>query len=290
MAAILFLKQELAGLTPMDPLLELTGALYGGSSLVLHHGGALSISFTSKSPSVMRYMLSLSAHALSGWQPGQATLARAGRKLSFNIDLAPIQVQQLFSGLSPLEPALLEKRLRGKRAAAAFSKGFFLISGYAASDGTHLEFCCSLPVGRRLVEHSLTSLHVKHGSQIRRSSEITYLKSRQDIMSLLAAWGASNSLIALEEVQLERDMDNQINRSVNAELSNLQRETIALDSLKAAFDAADHTLLSPRTIQVIQIRLKYPDLPLSKLVDKIPGSLSKSTIHYHIEKVLRNAR
>lgn len=290
MATMQFLKQELAGLEPMDALLEMTGALYGGSSLVLHHGGALSISFTSKSPSIMRYMLSQAEHALLGWRSGQATLARAGRKLSFTVDLTAVQVQQLFSGLSPLEPVLIEKRLRGKRAAAAFSKGFFLISGYAAPEGTHLEFSCSLPVGRRLVERALTSLGVTHGSQVRRSSEITYLKSRQGIMSLLAAWGASTSLMSLEEVQLERDMGNQINRSVNAELGNLERETIALDTLKAAFDAADLALLSPRTIQVVQMRLKYPELPLSQLVDKIPGSLSKSAIHYHIDKVLRNAR
>jgi len=290
MATMQFLKQELAGLEPMDALLEMTGALYGGSSLVLRHGGTLSISFTSKSPFIMRYVLSQAAHALSEWQPDQATLARAGRKLSFTVDLTPVQVHQLFSNLSPLEPILIEKRLRGKRAAAAFSKGFFLISGYAAPEGTHLEFSCSLPVGRRLVERALTSLHVTHGSQVRRSSEITYLKSRQGIMSLLAAWGASSSLMSLEEVQLERDMGNQINRSVNAELGNLERETAALDMLKAAFDAVDLTLLSPRTIQVVQTRLKYPELPLSQLVDKIPGRLSKSTIHYHLEKVIRNAR
>ena len=290
MATIEFLKQELAGLPSKDPLLELSGALYGGSSLVIHHGGALSISFTSKSPSIMRYVLSLSSHALFSWQPGQALLSRAGHKLSFSVDLTPVQVQQLFSGLSPLEPAQLERRLRGKRAAAAFTRGFFLISGYAAVQGTHLEFSCSLPVGRRLVERSLTSLRVTHGSQIRRASEITYLKSRQDIMTLLATWGASNSLVSLEELQLERDVDNQVNRSVNAELGNLERETIAVNELRAAFDRTDRTRLSPRTIEVVQARLRYPDLPLSQLADKIPGSISKSTVHYHIDKVLRNAR
>jgi hypothetical protein len=290
MATIEFLKQELAGLPSTDPLLELFGALYGGSSLVLHHGGAMSISFTSKSPLIMRYVLSLSSHALASWQPGQALLSRAGHKLSFNVDLTPVQVRQLFSGLSPLEPVQLERRLRGKHAAAAFTRGFFLISGYAAVQGTHLEFSCSLSVGRRLVERSLTSLRLTHGSQIRRVSEITYLKSRQDIMSLLAAWGASNSLVSLEELQLERDMDNQVNRSVNAELGNLQRETMAVDVLRAAFDRADRTCLSSRTIEVVRARLRYPDLPLSQLADKIPGCVSKSTIHYHIGKVLRNAR
>lgn len=290
MATIEFLKQELAGLPSTDPLLELSGALYGGSSLVLRHGGVMSISFTSKSPFIMRYVLSLSSHALASWQPRQALLSRAGHKLSFSVDLIPVQVQQLFSGLSPLEPGHLERRLRGKRAAAAFTRGFFLISGYAAVQGTHLEFSCSLPVGRRLVERSLTSLRVTHGSEIRRLSEITYLKSRQDIMSLLAAWGASNSLVALEELQLERDMDNQINRSVNAELGNLERETMAVDELRAAFDRIDRTCLSSRTIEVVQARLRHPDLPLSQLAGKIPGSVSKSTIHYHIDKVIRNAR
>ncbi|HWQ21199.1 MAG TPA: DNA-binding protein WhiA [Clostridia bacterium] len=285
-----FLKQELAGLPSTDPLLELSGALYGGSSLVLHHGGALSISFTSKSPSIMRYVLSLSSHALISWEPGQALLSRVGHKLSFSVDLTPAQTHQLFSGLSPLEPVRLERRLRGKHAAAAFTKGFFLISGYAAVQGTHLEFSCSLPVGRRLVERSLTSLQVTHGSQIRRSSEITYLKSRQDIMALLGTWGASSSLMSLEELQLEREVDNQVNRSVNAELGNLERETIAVDELRAAFDRTDRTCLSPRTIEVVQARLRYPDLPLSQLAGKIPGAVSKSTIHYHIDKVLRNAR
>lgn len=289
MATIEFLKQELAGLPSSDPLLELSGALYGGSSLVLRHGGALSISFTSKSPLIMRYVLSLSSHALTSWKPRQALLSRAGHKLNFSVDLTPVQAQQLFSGLSPLEPTHLERRLRGKRAAAAFTRGFFLISGYAAVQGTHLEFSCSLPVGRRLVEHSLTSLRVTHGSQIRRASEITYLKSRQDIMSLLAAWGALNSLVSLEELQLERNMDNQVNRSVNAELGNLQRETMAINLLRAAFDRSDRTCLSSRTIEVVRARLRYPDLPLSKLADKIPGCISKSTIHYHIDKVLRNA-
>ena len=290
MATIEFLKQELAGLPSSDPLLELCGALYGGSSLVIHHGGALSISFTSKSPSIMRYVLSLSSHALVSWKPRQALLSRAGHKLSFSVDLTPVQVQQLFSGLSPLEPAQLERRLRGKRAAAAFTKGFFLISGYAAVQGTHLEFSCSLPVGRRLVERSLASLRVTHGSQIRRTSEITYLKSRQDIMTLLATWGASSSLVSLEELQLERDVDNQVNRSVNAELGNLERETMAVDELRAAFDRTDRTCLSPRTIEVVRARLKYPGLPLSQLAGKIPGSVSKSTIHNHIDKVLRSAR
>jgi DNA-binding protein WhiA len=145
-------------------------------------------------------------------------------------------------------------------------------------------------VGRRLVERSLTALRVTHGSQIRRVSEITYLKSRQGIMTLLAAWGASNSLVSLEELQLEKDMDNQVNRSVNAELGNLQRETIAVDVLRAAFDRTDRACLSSRTIEVVQARLRYPGLPLSQLPDKMPGCVSKSTIHYHIDKVLRNAR
>jgi len=284
-----FLKQELAGLNPAYPLLELSGALYGGSSLVLRHGGALSISFTSKSPLIMRYLLTLSSTALANWKPEQAMLSRIGHKLSFSVDLTAIQVQQLFSGVSPLEPTALERHLRSKYAAAAFTRGFFLMSGYAAGDGTHLEFSCSLPIGRHLVERSLTTFQIVHGSQIRRTSEITYVKSREGIMSLLGAWGASNSLLSLEELQLEKDMDNQINRSVNAELGNLERETAAFDRLRSSFDRADRSRLSSRTLEVVQARLRYPDLPLSKLADKIPGHVSKSTIQYHINKVLRNA-
>jgi DNA-binding protein WhiA len=124
---------------------------------------------------------------------------------------------------------------------------------------------------------------------MRRTSEITYVKSREAIMSLLGIWGASSSLLALEELQLEKEMDNQINRSVNAELGNLERETMAFDRLRAAFDRVDRARLSSRTLEVVEARLRYPDLPLSKLADKIPGNLSKSTIHYHIDKVLRYA-
>lgn len=285
-----FLKHELAGLTPVYPLLELSGALYGGSSLVLGHGGTLSISFTSKSPLIMQYLLNLSSTALVHWKPKQALLSRVSHKISVRIDLTAVQAQQLFSDLSPLEPAALERRLRSKHAAAAFTKGFFLLSGYAAPDGTHLEFSCSLPIGRRLVERSLTTLQIVHGSQIRRTSEITYLKSREGIMSLLGAWGASSSLLSLEELQLEKSMDNQINRSVNAELGNLERETAAFDRLRLSFEKADRSRLSPRTLEVVQARLKYPDLPLSRLSDKIPGRISKSAIEYHINKVLRSAR
>ncbi len=289
MPTIEYLKQELGSLPSSDPLTELCGILYGGSSLVLHHGGALSIAFSSKSPMIMRYVLSLTTRALTEWQPDQALLFRTGRKLNFSVDLTPSQVLQLFGESSPLEPSFLEQRLHGKRAAIAFSKGFFLISGYAARDGRHLEFSCSLPIGRQLVERSLTTLHLPHGSIVRRESEVTYLKSRQGIMSLLASWKAVNALVSLEELQLEKDMENQVNRTVNAELSNLQRETLAVDRLRSAFEQIDRTKLSPRTVQVVQARLKYPDLALSHLSDKIPGHLSKSAIHYHINKVLQNA-
>jgi len=107
MATIEFLKQELAGLPSTDPLLELSGSLYGGSSLVLRHGGALSISFTSKSPFIMRYVLSLSSHALANWQPRQALLSRAGHKLSFSVDLTLVQHSNCSRDSVPWSPPSL---------------------------------------------------------------------------------------------------------------------------------------------------------------------------------------
>ena len=290
MATIEFLKHELVQLPAVNPLMELTGALYGGNSLVLGHGGSLSLSFTSRSPSTIRFLMSRSGEALAHWRSEQGQVSRVGRKLNLTIALSANQVEQLFSTDAPFKPVALMQHLRRRHAAAAFAKGFFIVSGYAAPDGTHLEFSCSMPVGRRLVEHALTSLHIGHSFERRGSFEVTYVKARSDIKSLLAAWGAADSLVSLEELEVERGMDNSVNRSVNAEMANLQRETIAVEELRSAFDRVDRSQLSPQTVLIVETRLRYPDLPLSRLSDKMPGKISKSTIEYHIRKVLHHAR
>ncbi len=290
MATIEFLKHELVRLPSANPLMELTGALYGGNSLVLGHGGSLSLSFTSRNPSTIRFLMSRSADALAHWRPQQGGVSRTGRKLNLTIALSANQVEQLFSTDAPFKPVALMRQLRARHAAAAFTKGFFIVSGYVARDGTHLEFSCSMPVGRRLVEHALTSLHVSHSFERRGGFEVTYVKARNDIKSLLSAWGAVESLVSLEELEVERGMDNSVNRSVNAEMANLQRETIAVEELRSAFDRVDRSQLSQQTVRIVETRLRYPDLPLSRLSDKMPGRISKSTIDYHIRKVLRHAR
>jgi DNA-binding protein WhiA len=96
--------------------------------------------------------------------------------------------------------------------------------------------------------------------------------------------------VSLEELEVERGMDNSVNRSVNAEMANLQRETIAVEELRSEFDRVDRSQLSQKTVRIVDTRLRYPDLPLSRLSDKMPVRISKSTIDYHIRKVLRHAR
>ncbi|MDO9100275.1 MAG: DNA-binding protein WhiA [Caldisericota bacterium] len=282
------LKQELVSTGGENPLYEFYGAIYGGGSLLLGHGGSLAIGFVSQSPLIMRYVLSLSSTVLGKNKTGTA-LSRTGARLGFSFELAPEHVTLLFRQMSPLQPSFLDRELRRRKFSAAFARGFFISSGYAAKDGRHLEFSCWLPLGRRLIERSLTTLGIRHANMTRRNAEVTYIKSRTDIMRLLAYWNAGSAFIALEELQLEKDIENQVNRTVNAEMGNIARGMRAIEQLRTAVAKTDQSRLSERTRQVILARLRFPDLPLSQLPKKIPGHPSKSTIQYHIRKALNDA-
>lgn len=188
----------------------------------------------------------------------------------------------------------------------AYLKGIFLSCGYLSTPrdkdaedyngkkGYHLEF----NLNSNMVMDDLTVIisrlcgFDKNNIKARCNSTSLYIKSAQHISDCLAAMGASNGVMMLQEVMANRAMRNHLNRGNNFILANIDKSITAARNQIEAIEKIDRTMglkeLDARLQQTAKIRIKYPDASLTDLAD-ITGD-SKSKLNHRIRKILEIAK
>lgn len=122
----------------------------------------------------------------------------------------------------------------------------------------------------------------------RKNEYIVYLKDGESIIKFLNVIGAHNAMMELENVRIVKEMRNNVNRAVNCETANLNKVVKAAVRQVACIKYIDeHMGLCelPQPLQEIaKLRLDYPDVSLSDLVE-YAGGLGKSGINHRLKKL-----
>ncbi len=166
--------------------------------------------------------------------------------------------------------------LQNRCCRAAFIRGAFMAGGFVADPrgDFHLEIAVT---GERFA-HDIITLMSEHGIKARlnrrRGSYAIYLKSFDDVVTLLRAMGGTLSAQAIENVRHLKSLKNDVNRRVNAELANQLRSTNAAGDQMELIDAAEHMIglrnLPPAVREFCDLRRTYPEISLADL-----GALAK---------------
>ena len=128
----------------------------------------------------------------------------------------------------------------------------------------------------------------------RGDQSLAYAKGIDRIAGVLAAAGASDAALALQERAVVRSARANANRVANADHANLVRAgRAAHEQLEAVrrlqradrLDELSHTLR-----EVAELRLKNPSLSLRDLGRKCDPAVSKATAHRRLRAVLRIAQ
>ena len=181
----------------------------------------------------------------------------------------------------------------------AYLRGALIAGGFVADPrgDFHLEIAVQGEELARALAGLLEELGIHARVNPRRGTYAVYVKSADDIRTLLSALGADRALAEIEDARAVKSVKNDVNRRVNAELANQTRSAGAAQKqmeLIAELEALGLRDDLPEALETFcSLREAYPDLSLRDLGEMAEPPLSKSALYHRVlrlEKLVAEAR
>ncbi len=175
----------------------------------------------------------------------------------------------------------------------AFLRGVLLARGSMSlgPSGVHVEFpsrarSTAETLGQRLGEVGIRSSQIE-----RRGRHVVYLKGQEDVAGLLRITGANRGLLDFESGRVGRDVQNRLNRLLNAEEANLSRTVHAADrQLQAigALEASGELEHLPTALrEAARERRLHPEADLDALAAGL--GISRSAANHRLRRLVELA-
>ena len=120
-----------------------------------------------------------------------------------------------------------------------------------------------------------------------------YLKDGEEISKFLALLGAHKSVIKFEEIRVQREMNNKINRIVNCETANLNKTINAsieqIEAIRKLKKSKEFDKLEEPLKEIANLRLENPNLSLIELGKMLKTPIGKSGVNYRLKKIMEIA-
>jgi cell division protein WhiA len=295
-------RNELAAIAPeraCDRLAELSALFHFAGSLHLLGRGEVSLHLELASPAVARRAFAL----LRSF--GVASEIRTYRRHAFGREtryqlhvedgLELLQEAGVLDGrLAPRERP--PKRILGRACCrAAYLRGALLAAGSVSGPPSpHLEVRSESRAGAETVAAAAGAEGAELRVSARGEQSLAYAKGIDRIAGVLAAAGASDAALALQERTVVGSTKSRANRLANADHANLVRSSraaqVQLEAVRRLQAARRLDELNPRLREVADLRLKHPSLSLRELGAKCRPEVTKATAHRRLQSVLRLAR
>jgi DNA-binding protein WhiA len=173
----------------------------------------------------------------------------------------------------------------------AYLRGAFLGGGsLSGGRSPHLELRAPRHAGATFIRAVASAGGVRLRVQDRSSHAVAYAKSWDAIEAFLAATGAVETVLALEERAVVAEVRARANRLANADHANIVRQSRAA---RAQLDAVRRLRADGRLEQLPQglreaaeLRLRYPMLPLRELALRADPPATKAGMQRRLARVV----
>ena len=139
----------------------------------------------------------------------------------------------------------------------------------------------------------LTFFDIKSNIIEKNNEYAIYIKDGEEISKFLALIGANKSVLRFEEIRVQREMNNKINRIVNCETANLNKtinasieqiEAIKKLKTKKKFETMDESLK-----EIAELRLENPNASLIELGKMLKKPVGKSGVNHRLRRIAKIA-
>ena len=157
----------------------------------------------------------------------------------------------------------------------------------------HVEIGISKKSDAEIIIEYLKKYDIKSNLTEKNGEYAIYLKDGEEISKLLALIGANKAVLKFEEIRVQREMNNKINRIVNCETANLNKtinasieqiEAIKKLKFNKKFEKLDDSLK-----EIAELRLKNPNASLIELGKMLKQPVGKSGVNYRLKKIMEIA-
>ena len=197
---------------------------------------------------------------------------RFGKLLkNVNINDFKIDLQGKVYAITSKIPELTEKlKYADELEKKAFIRGIFLGSGSINNPENkyHLEVKM---IDNNLIQE-LINLLKQYDINVKAINKAIYIKDGEEISKFLAFIGANKSVLEFEQIRVQREMNNKINRLVNCKTANLNKTLNAsveqINAIKKLKENGEFNKMDKSLQELAELRLEFPDMPLAELRKK----------------------
>lgn len=173
----------------------------------------------------------------------------------------------------------------------SFLRGVFLGSGsiMEPNSGNHLEIVLTSEQNVNYINSVLAKLGISAKMMKRKKSLVVYLKDAESISDFLRIIGSNKGIIAFEQIKVEKEYRNNMNRKINCEVANIDKTAVAAsEQLKDIMLLKEKKLFAklPANLkQIAELRIKYPEASLDKIGSLLTPVLSRSGVSHRFKKI-----
>ena len=157
----------------------------------------------------------------------------------------------------------------------------------------HLELGIKQKNNAILLIQALQSFDIRTNMIEKKNEYVIYIKDGEEISKFLALLGANKSVLRFEEIRVQREMNNKINRIVNCESANLNKTINAsieqIEAIKKLKKNRKFENLSESLKEIANLRLENPNDSLIQLGQKLNQPVGKSGVNYRLKKIMEIA-
>lgn len=220
---------------------------------------------------------------------------RQGAKTIYRIQLEGEESRRRLLEHFQQTKGIHREHLGSSEALGAFVAGAFLACGSLSDPEkrVHLEFAVRDPqLGQEL---SALLEEVVPGAKgvDRRQHRVIYYKEYGPMEDLLTWMGASQSSLAVMDIETYKSVRNRANRAVNCETANIDKLVGAaasqLEDIALVLSVMGEEGLAEPLLQVARLRQEHPEASLRELAQCSPEPISRSGVHHRLDKLSKMA-
>ena len=176
-----------------------------------------------------------------------------------------------------------------------FIKGIYLGAGSINNPEKkyHLEIGIAQKEHAEKVMDNLQVFSIKSNIIEKNNQYSVYIKDGEEISKFLAFLGANKAVLRFEEIRVQREMNNKINRIVNCETANLNKTINAsieqIEAIRKLKKDGNFEKLDEPLKEIAELRIQNPNTSLIELVKMLKKPVGKSGVNYRLKKIMEIA-
>ena len=188
-------------------------------------------------------------------------------------------------------PTVKERLVRKDCCKKSYLRGVFLGSGSLSDpqNSYHLEIVTNSEEYSESLVKFMQSMGLEPKISSRKQNLVVYFKESEQIILFLGLIGAHNALLKLEDIRIQKEMRNNINRMMNCEIANINKTVTAasrqVENINLIAEKIGFSQLSYQLRAVAEARLAHPEVSLKELGELMDPPLGKSGINHRMRKI-----